>query len=93
MLKMLQACIHGLEINFVNSGSGGIASVFYLLEIAHTHYWSKDGCDSSTSGFDSQVWSMVDCSKEPLYITFSTFLKSSFILFRRHRVRSEVTRI
>lgn len=55
MLKVLQACIHGLEVSFANSGSGGLASVFYLLEIAHTHYWSKDGCDSSTSGIDSQV--------------------------------------
>ncbi|XP_065219142.1 MAP kinase-activating death domain protein isoform X5 [Planococcus citri] len=55
MLKLLQACIHGLEVSFTNSNSGGLASVFYLLEIAHTHYWSKEGCDSSTSGFDSQM--------------------------------------
>lgn len=55
MLKILQATIHGLEVSFMNSGSGGVASVFYLLEIAHTHYWSKDGCDSSTSGFNSQM--------------------------------------
>lgn len=55
MLKLSQACIHGLEVSFTNSNSGGLASVFYLLEIAHTHYWSKEGCDSSTSGFDSQV--------------------------------------
>lgn len=61
MLKVLQATIHGLEVSFANSGSGGVASVFYLLEIAHTHYWSKDGCDSSTSGFDSQVPNLLDC--------------------------------
>lgn len=55
MQKVLQATIRGLEVSFTTPGSGGLASVFYLLEIAHTHYWSKDGCDSSTSGFDSQV--------------------------------------
>lgn len=56
MQKVLQATIRGLEVSFANPGSGGLASVFSLLEIAHTHYWSKDGCDSSTSGFDSQVY-------------------------------------
>jgi hypothetical protein len=55
MVKILQAAAHGLEISFANNGSGGLASVFHLLEIAHTHYWAKDPGDSSTSEQESQV--------------------------------------
>lgn len=42
MLKTLQALVYGLEKTFENYGLGGMASVFQILEIAHTHYWSKD---------------------------------------------------
>jgi len=42
MLKTLQAVVYGLEKTFENHGLGGMASVFQLMEIAHTHYWSKD---------------------------------------------------
>ena len=42
MLKMLQAVTHGLEQTCMNFGLGGMASAFQVLEIAHTHYWTKD---------------------------------------------------
>lgn len=60
MLKTLQAVIYGLEKTYENYGLGGMASVFQILEIAHTHYWSKDlseahPMDLSTSSLLSQA--------------------------------------
>lgn len=59
MLKCVQAIAHGLEITYNNFGLGGMASVFQLMEIAHTHYWSKDSSEvsenASTSLLSSQV--------------------------------------
>lgn len=52
MLKALLAIIHGLEVSFGNQCGGGLASAFQVLEIAHTHYWTKD---ISMAGFESQV--------------------------------------
>ncbi|XP_058788750.1 MAP kinase-activating death domain protein isoform X1 [Phymastichus coffea] len=54
MLKCLQAVAHGLAVTYSNFGLGGTASVFQMMEIAHTHYWSKD---LSESGFDSSLMS------------------------------------
>jgi hypothetical protein len=50
MLKLLQAVIYGLEQTYSNFGLGGMASAFQVLEIAHTHYWTKDL--SETQGLD-----------------------------------------
>lgn len=47
MLKMLLAVVHGLEVTFSNFGLGGMASAFQMLEVAHTHYWSKDFNDTA----------------------------------------------
>ncbi|XP_030755977.1 MAP kinase-activating death domain protein isoform X9 [Sitophilus oryzae] len=49
MLKVLQAIQHGLEVTYSNYGLGGMASVFQMQEIAHTHYWTKDVSDSGLS--------------------------------------------
>ncbi|KAK1125780.1 hypothetical protein K0M31_005325 [Melipona bicolor] len=54
MLKCLQAVAHGLGHTYNNFGLGGMASVFQLMEIAHTHYWSKD---LSEGVFDSSLMS------------------------------------
>ncbi|XP_011498343.1 PREDICTED: MAP kinase-activating death domain protein [Ceratosolen solmsi marchali] len=54
MLKCLQAVVHGLAHTYGNFGLGGMASVFQMMEIAHTHYWSKD---LSESGFDGSLMS------------------------------------
>ncbi|XP_076759653.1 rab3 GDP-GTP exchange factor isoform X13 [Xylocopa sonorina] len=66
MLKCLQAVVHGLGHTYHNFGLGGMASVFQLMEIAHTHYWSKD---LSEGGFDSSLMSQTSSpfgSKENL---------------------------
>lgn len=52
MLKALLAIVHGLEVSFTNQCGGGLASAFQVLEIAHTHFWTKD---ATMGGFDSQV--------------------------------------
>ncbi|CAJ0563972.1 unnamed protein product, partial [Mesorhabditis spiculigera] len=41
-VKVLQACLAGIELSFNTPGSNGLASVFHVLEIAHTHFWSRD---------------------------------------------------
>ncbi|KAK6759878.1 hypothetical protein RB195_021445 [Necator americanus] len=40
-VRVLQACIAGIEVSFNTPGCCGLASVFHVLEIAHTHYWCK----------------------------------------------------
>lgn len=55
MAKIVQAIVHGLEVTYENYGLGGMASVFQLHEVAHTHYWSRDVSDYSTSGDFTQV--------------------------------------
>lgn len=50
MLKCLLAVAHGLEATFANYGLGGMASVFQLMEIAHTHFWSKDMVEAVGGG-------------------------------------------
>ncbi|EJW79114.1 hypothetical protein WUBG_09977, partial [Wuchereria bancrofti] len=41
-LKALQTCIAGLEYSYNSSDSNGLASLFHVLEIAHSHYWTKE---------------------------------------------------
>ncbi|XP_073397714.1 MAP kinase-activating death domain protein isoform X12 [Dendrobates tinctorius] len=42
MLDMLKCTVSSLEQSYANAGLGGMASIFSLLEIAHTHYYNKD---------------------------------------------------
>lgn len=42
LAKCVQAVAHGLDHTYSNFGLGGMASVFQLMEIAHTHYWTKE---------------------------------------------------
>ena len=68
ILKCLQAVTVGLEQSFANFGLGGMASVFSMMEISHTHYWTKelnDGSDLSASMLSSQSVSPAE-SKENL---------------------------
>ncbi|KAI3421210.1 hypothetical protein GPALN_014838 [Globodera pallida] len=39
-LKLLQACVSGLDASFHTPGSNGLASLFHVMEIAHTHFWT-----------------------------------------------------
>lgn len=55
MLKVIQAIVTGLEVTYANYGLGGMASAFQVLEIAHTHYWTKDLSDPA--GLESNVLS------------------------------------
>ncbi|XP_017050771.1 MAP kinase-activating death domain protein isoform X8 [Drosophila ficusphila] len=58
MLKCVQAIAGGLDVTFANFGLGGMASVFQLMEVAHTHYWSKEineGSDMSSSLLSSHA--------------------------------------
>ncbi|GBP63223.1 MAP kinase-activating death domain protein [Eumeta japonica] len=57
MLKVLQAVVHGLEHTFSNFGLGGMASVFQLTEMAHTHYWSKELAALEHSGLGGSTLS------------------------------------
>ncbi|XP_071974831.1 MAP kinase-activating death domain protein isoform X26 [Engystomops pustulosus] len=41
MLDLLKCTVSSLEQSYANAGLGGMASVFSLLEIAHTHYYNK----------------------------------------------------
>lgn len=41
MSKLLQALVHGIEQSRTNSGQGGLQSTLQVLEIAHTHYWTR----------------------------------------------------
>lgn len=50
MLKCLLAAAHGLDATYGNYGLGGMASVFQLMEIAHTHFWSKDLAEAAAGG-------------------------------------------
>ncbi|XP_052580603.1 MAP kinase-activating death domain protein isoform X22 [Peromyscus californicus insignis] len=42
MLDLLKCTVLSLEQSYAHAGLGGMASIFGLLEIAQTHYYSKD---------------------------------------------------
>ncbi len=42
VLRLATAVIHGLELSVTTNTTGGMASAFHLLEIAHTHYWHRE---------------------------------------------------
>uniref|UniRef100_A0A8C4R6A6 MAP kinase-activating death domain protein n=1 Tax=Eptatretus burgeri TaxID=7764 RepID=A0A8C4R6A6_EPTBU len=41
VLDLLKCCVCGLEHSYSRAGLGGMASMFSLLELAHSHYYSK----------------------------------------------------
>lgn len=41
LIKICLAIVYGLEQSYMHNKLIGMASVFSLLEIAHTHYWAK----------------------------------------------------
>ena len=52
---MLKALICGLEVTYQNQGTGGMASAMMILEIAHTHYWEREGSSKSDTSNQSLV--------------------------------------
>ncbi len=59
MLKMILAMVSGLEQSYCHQGVGGMASAFFILEIAHTHYWAKE----LTAEEQSSVATTATCSQ------------------------------
>ncbi|XP_068801828.1 MAP kinase-activating death domain protein isoform X14 [Struthio camelus] len=55
MLDLLKCTVLSLEQSYANAGLGGMASVFGLLEIAHTHYYNKEPEKRKRSPTDGAV--------------------------------------
>uniref|UniRef100_A0A8C7GUD8 MAP kinase-activating death domain protein n=1 Tax=Oncorhynchus kisutch TaxID=8019 RepID=A0A8C7GUD8_ONCKI len=53
MLDILKCTVSSLEHSYTNAGLGGMASIFVLLEIARTHYQTKDPEKHKRSPSDS----------------------------------------
>lgn len=86
MLKCLLAISHGLDSTYANFGLGGMASVFQFMEIAHTHFWSKDLIDGTdhnpVSLLSSQVRMIltnIDVTYYSLFLHRSNYNKNFFL--------------
>ncbi|XP_040414015.1 MAP kinase-activating death domain protein isoform X19 [Cygnus olor] len=55
MLDLLKCTVLSLEQSYANAGLGGMASVFGLLEIAHTHYYNKEPEKRKRSPTDGSI--------------------------------------
>ncbi|XP_036618104.1 MAP kinase-activating death domain protein [Trichosurus vulpecula] len=55
MLDLLKCMVLSLEQSYANAGLGGMASTFGLLEIAQTHYYSKEPDKRKRSPTDSVI--------------------------------------
>ncbi|GAB6028666.1 hypothetical protein CHUAL_004492 [Chamberlinius hualienensis] len=64
-LKLVQCVIQGLEHTYSNFGLGGSASAYQILEIAHTHYWSKDFTDNGRIDTASSITAGLSQSSSP----------------------------
>ncbi|NXN22287.1 MADD protein, partial [Nycticryphes semicollaris] len=62
MLDLLKCTVLSLEQSYANAGLGGMASVFGLLEIAHTHYYNKEPEKRKRSPTDGSI---TPVSKDP----------------------------
>jgi hypothetical protein len=64
LLRVTMAIIHGLEASMGNAGVGGLGSAFQVLEIAHTHFWTKDMLDSMEMGLMPSAGPTAPTSRE-----------------------------
>ncbi|CAB3400657.1 unnamed protein product [Caenorhabditis bovis] len=62
-VKILKACLEGIEVSFNTPGCCGLASVFHVLEIAHTHYWCMSGGDTAITPSSSVSSTLVTPSE------------------------------
>lgn len=46
MVRLCSAIVSGLEQSYMHNKLVGMASVFSLLELAHTHYWAREPHDN-----------------------------------------------
>lgn len=74
MLKLLKEVINGLEVTYNNHGTGGMSSVFQALEIAHTHYWSRELTDHNILDISGGSTSALSQVKMLLKVTPHDFL-------------------
>ncbi|XP_033004138.1 MAP kinase-activating death domain protein isoform X23 [Lacerta agilis] len=66
MLDLLKCTVSSLEQSYANAGLGGMASVFGLLEIAHTHYYNKEPEKRKRSPTDGAI---TPVGKDPMLAT------------------------
>nr|XP_034970448.1 MAP kinase-activating death domain protein isoform X15 [Zootoca vivipara] len=66
MLDLLKCTVSSLEHSYANAGLGGMASVFGLLEIAHTHYYNKEPEKRKRSPTDGAI---TPVGKDPMLAT------------------------
>lgn len=78
MLKCLQAVANGLANSYRSDGLGGMASVFQLMEIAHTHYWSKNLAEGTFEG--PCLYQVIKISFFSTLISFFSFWYCRFLL-------------
>ncbi|XP_015674143.1 MAP kinase-activating death domain protein [Protobothrops mucrosquamatus] len=55
MLDLLKCTVSSLEQSYANAGLGGMASVYGLLEIVHTHYYNKEPEKRKRSPIDGAI--------------------------------------
>ncbi|RWS05737.1 MAP kinase-activating death domain protein-like protein [Dinothrombium tinctorium] len=65
MLKLITAMISGLEQSYIHNGLGGMASSLSILEIAHTHYWTKEVNDDQRGESSVATTTSVSQSSSP----------------------------
>ena len=88
MLKVLLAVVHGLEVSSRKFANGGLTSTFQLLEICHTHYWSKFDLNHSNSKSASPFSSNEHIENSPLLErkTSGKIFNSSLVQFPKNHL-------
>lgn len=72
MIRICSAIVSGLEQSYMHNKLVGMASVFSLLELAHTHYWTREpahenrstGTGTSSRGSLNNSSSLLDINEE-----------------------------
>lgn len=54
MVRLCSAIVSGLEQSYMHNKLVGMASVFSLLELAHTHYWAREPHDTGRGEITTQ---------------------------------------
>lgn len=75
--KIFQACIAGLEHSYNTPGSNGLASMFHVLEIAHSHYWTENDATTPGSGMTSLVSVVKYFIPKSYFLDWNTFRTNS----------------
>lgn len=68
MLDLLKCTVLSLEQSYAHAGLGGMASIFGLLEIAQTHYYSKGRDSTCRLSVPLPIVFLWDCFLVRLYV-------------------------